>query len=43
VKFDEQLVLELTIRFELSIPKGGLSWALQASASSSESFNVIFF
>jgi hypothetical protein len=43
VKFDEQFVLELTVRFELSIVKNGLSWALQASAGSSESLNVSFF
>jgi hypothetical protein len=36
-------VLELTVRFELSGPKGGFSWALQASAGSLESLNVIFF
>jgi hypothetical protein len=36
-------VLELIVRFELSVLNGGLSWALQASAGSSESFNVIFF
>jgi hypothetical protein len=30
VKLDEHLVLELTVRFELSVPMGGLSWALQA-------------
>jgi hypothetical protein len=28
-------VLELTIRFELSVPKGGFSWALQGLAGSS--------
>jgi hypothetical protein len=43
VKLEEQLVLELTVRFELSVPKGGFSWALQASAGSSESLNVNFF
>jgi hypothetical protein len=35
VKFDEQFVLELTVRFELSVLKGGVSWALQGLASSS--------
>jgi hypothetical protein len=43
VKLEEHLVLELTVRFELSIPKGGFSWALHASASSSKSLNVDFF
>jgi hypothetical protein len=43
VKLDEHLVLELIVRFELSVPKGGFSWALQASAGSSESLNIIFF
>jgi hypothetical protein len=28
VKFYEQLVLELTARFELSVPEGGFSWLL---------------
>jgi hypothetical protein len=42
-RLDEQFVLELTIRFELSVPKGGFSWGLQASAGSSESLNVNFF
>jgi hypothetical protein len=35
VKLDEHLVLELIVRFELSVPKG--------SAGSSESLNVDFF
>jgi hypothetical protein len=43
VKFNEHLVLELTVRFELLVPKVGFSWALQASTGSSESFNVNFF
>jgi hypothetical protein len=43
VKFNEYLVLQLTVRFELSVPKGGFSWALQALAGSSESLNVNFF
>jgi hypothetical protein len=43
VKFNEYLMLQLTGRFELSVPKGRFSCALQASAGSSESFNVIFF
>jgi hypothetical protein len=43
VKFNEHLVLELTITFELSVAKGGFKWALKASIGSSESFNVNFF
>ena len=43
MKFNEHLMLQLTIRFELLVLKGGFSWALQALASSSESFNVKFF
>jgi hypothetical protein len=43
VKLEEHLVLELTVRFELSVLKGGFSWALSASVGSSESLNVIFF
>ena len=35
-------MLELTVRFELLVLKGGFSWALQAVAASSKSFNVIF-
>jgi hypothetical protein len=35
-------VLELTIRFELSIPKVGFSWALQGLAGSVYSWNVLF-
>jgi hypothetical protein len=42
VKFYEHLVLELIVRFELSMPNGGFSWALQASAGSSESLNELF-
>jgi hypothetical protein len=42
VKLDEHLVLELIVRFELLVPKGGFSWALQASAGSSKSLNVNF-
>jgi hypothetical protein len=42
VKLDEHLVLELIVRFELSVPKGGFSWALQASAGSSESLKLNF-
>jgi hypothetical protein len=38
--FDEEFVLELTVRFELSIPKGGFSWALQGLASLAYSLNV---
>jgi hypothetical protein len=36
-------MLEFTARFELSVPKGGFSWALQAPAGSSESLNVNYF
>jgi hypothetical protein len=43
VKLDEHLVLELIVRFELSVPKGGFSGALQASAGSSDSLNISFF
>ena len=42
MKFKEHLVLELTIRFEFLVPKGGFNWALQALAGSSESLNVNF-
>jgi hypothetical protein len=35
VKFNEHLVLEFTVRFELSMLKGVFSGALQASAGSS--------
>jgi hypothetical protein len=42
VKLDDHLVHELTVRFELSVPKGGFSWALQASAGSSESLKLNF-
>jgi hypothetical protein len=43
VKFHAYLVLEFTVRFELLVPKGGFSWALQALACSSESLNVNYF
>jgi hypothetical protein len=43
VKFSEHLVLELIVRFELSVPKGGFSWVFQASVGSSTSLNVIVF
>jgi hypothetical protein len=43
VKLEEQLVLELIVRFELSVSKARFSWALQASVGSSESLNVNFF
>jgi hypothetical protein len=43
VRLEEHLVLELIVRFELLVPKGGFSWALQASTSSSASLNVNFF
>jgi hypothetical protein len=42
VKLDEHLVLELKIRFELSVPKGGLRWILQALVGLSESLNINF-
>jgi hypothetical protein len=29
LRCDEQFVLKLRVRFELSVPKGGFSWALQ--------------
>ena len=41
--FNEHLELKLTIRFELSVPKGGFSWALQTSTGSSKSLNVNFY
>jgi hypothetical protein len=34
-EFDEQFVLELIVRFELSVPKGGFKSALQDLAGSS--------
>jgi hypothetical protein len=43
VKLEEHLVLELTVRFELSVPKGGFKWALQSSTGSSENLNINFF
>ena len=43
MKLEEHLVLELIVRFELSVPKGGSNSALQASAGSSKSLNVNFF
>ena len=43
MEFNEHLVLELTIRFELSVPKGVFSWALQASVGSLESVIIKFF
>jgi hypothetical protein len=43
VKFHEHLVLELTVRFELSVLKGEFSGVLQVSASLSESLNNNFF
>ena len=42
MKLDEHLVLEFTVRFELSTPKGGFSWAWQAPTGSSDSLNIIF-
>ena len=43
MKLEEHLVLEFTNIFELSVPNGGFSWALQASAGLSESLNINFF
>jgi hypothetical protein len=43
LKLDKYLVHDLIVRFELSGPKGGFNWALQASTGSSESLNVNFF
>ena len=40
MKLEEYLVLELTIRFKLTVSKGGSSYTLQASIGSSESLNV---
>jgi hypothetical protein len=40
LKFGEQFVLEFTVRFELLVPKGGFSWALQGLAGSAYSLNV---
>ena len=41
MKFNEHLVLEFIVRFELSVQKDGFSW--EASIGSSGSLNVIFF
>jgi hypothetical protein len=35
-------VLELTVRFELSVPKDGFSWALEKLGSSSKRLNGFF-
>jgi hypothetical protein len=35
-------VLEFTVRFELLVPKGGFSWALQGLAGSAYSLNDFF-
>jgi hypothetical protein len=43
VKLDEHLVLELTISFELLVPKGEFSGTLQAAPGSSEHLNIKFF
>ena len=43
MKFDERLVHELIVRFELSVPKGGFNSALKALDGSSKSLNVNFF
>jgi hypothetical protein len=42
LKFGEQFLLEFTVRFELSVPKGGFSWALEGLVGSSKRFNFIF-
>ena len=42
MKFDDLLVLELIVFFELFVPKGGFNWALQALVDSSESLNINF-
>jgi hypothetical protein len=43
VKFHEHLVLELIVRFELSVMKGEFNGVLQASTGSSERLNINFF
>ena len=43
MKFNAHLVLELIVRFELLVPKSGLSSVLSASTGSSRSLNVDFF
>ena len=43
MKLEEHLVLELTVRFELLVPKGGFCWELHASIGSLVSLNVNFF
>ena len=40
MKLEEHLVLELTVRFEFTMPKGGSSCVLQASIGSLKSLNV---
>jgi hypothetical protein len=35
-------VLEVTVRFDFSVPKGGFSWALQGLAGSAYNLNVFF-
>ena len=35
-------MLELIVRFEHSVPKGGFSWALQASTGSLGCLNINF-
>jgi hypothetical protein len=42
VRLEEHLVLELIVRFELLVPKGGLRWILQALVGLSESLNINF-
>ena len=42
MKFNEHLVLELIVRFELLVLKSGFSWSLQALAGSLESLNINF-
>jgi hypothetical protein len=43
VKLNEHLVLELIVRFEVSMLKGGFGKALQASAGSYENLSVNCF
>ena len=43
MKFDEHLVLEFIVRFELLVLNGRFTWALQASTYSSKSLNISFF
>jgi hypothetical protein len=42
LKFGEQFVPEFTVRFEISIPKGGFSLALQGLAGLAYNLNLFF-